>query len=233
MRGPFPSSNFILGRVATQPLRADAERNRGQLMNAALAVFAERGLDAPLDEIARRAGVGNATLYRRFPTRCELVAAVFLGAMREIADAARRALAEPDPWLALTGHLAFLCELQAGNRAVADLLAAEVSGMPELDRLRAQALGDLIVLIDRAQARGDLREDFSHEDVVLILMANAGLIERTAGTAPGAARRHLGYVLDGLRAPGSGAARLAAVPPPGEGQVAEAMCALGHRHGCA
>ena len=147
--------------------------------------------------------------------------------------AARRALAEPDPWLALTGHLAFLCELQAGNRAVADLLTAEVSGMPELDRLRAQALGDLTELIDRAQARGDLREDFSHEDVVLILMANAGLIERTAGTAPGAARRHLGYVLDGLRAPGSGAARPAAVPPPGEGQVAKAMRALGRRHGCA
>ncbi len=229
--GTTPQFETYTRDVATQPLRADAERNRCQLMTAALAVFAERGLDAPLDEIARRARVGNATLYRRFPARCDLIEAVFLGAMREIAAAARRARAEPDPWLALTGHLTFLCELQAGNRAVADLLTAEVCGVPELDRLRAQALGDLTELIDRAQARGDLREDFSHEDVVLVLMANAGLIERTAGTAPGAARRHLGYVLDGLRVPGSGAARPAAVPPPGEGQVAEARCALGHRHG--
>ena len=78
-------------------LRADAERNRCQLMTAALAVFAERGLDAPLDEIARRAGVGNATLYRRFPTRCDLVAAVFAGTLREVIAAARQHLAYADP----------------------------------------------------------------------------------------------------------------------------------------
>jgi len=228
-----------------QPLRADAERNRCQLMNAALSVFAERGLDAPLDEIARRAGVGNATLYRRFPTRCDLVAAVFLDVMREIADAGTGALAEPDPWAAFTGHLTFLCEMQAANRAIADLLTAAVSGMPELERLRAKALGALTELIDRAKACGDLRADFGHQDVVLILMANAGLIERTAGAAPGAARRHLSYVLDGLRAqvPGRAAARAGAqarepirapVPPsPGEEQVIEAMRDLGRRLGCA
>jgi AcrR family transcriptional regulator len=184
------------------PLRADAERNRCQLVNAALSVFAERGLDAPLDEIARRAGVGNATLYRRFPTRCDLVAAVFLSAMQEIVAAAAQALAEPDPWTAFTGHLTYLCEVQAANRALGDLLTSTVSGMPELERLRARALAALTELIDRAKAHGDLREDFSHEDVVLILMANAGLIERTAGPAPGAARRYLSYVLDGLRATG-------------------------------
>ena len=219
--------------MVTQPLRADAERNRCQLMNAALAVFAERGLDAPLDEIARRAGVGNATLYRRFPTRCDLVAAVFLGAMQEIVDAATRALAEPDPWTALTGHLVFLCELQAANRAIADLLTAAVSGMPELERLRAKALDALTQLIDRAKASGDLRADFGHEDVVLILMANAGLIERTAGAAPGAARRHLSYVLDGLRSPAPSPARAPAPPAPGQDQVVQAMRALGRRHGCA
>ena len=230
---PRPSGR---GEV-NQPLRADAERNRGQLMNAALAVFAERGLDAPLDEIARRAGVGNATLYRRFPTRCDLVAAVFLGAMQEIVDAAAQALAEPDPWTALTGHLVFLCELQAANRAIADLLTAAVSGIPELERLRAKALDALTQLIDRAKASGDLREDFGHEDVVLILMANAGLIERTAGTAPGAARRHLSYVLDGLRSPvlspARARARAPAPPSPGQDQVVQAMRALGRRHGCA
>lgn len=215
--------------MVTQPLRADAERNRCQLINAALAVFAERGLDAPLDEIARRAGVGNATLYRRFPSRCDLVAAVFLGAMQEIVDAATQALAEPDPWTALSGHLVFLCELQAANRAISDLLTAAVSGMPELERLRAKALDALTQLIDRARASGDLRQDFGHEDVVLILMANAGLIERTAGTAPGAARRHLSYVLDGLRSP----ARAPAPPSPGQDQVVQAMRALARRHGCA
>ena len=216
--------------AGTAGMRADARRNRQRLLAAALAAFTEHGADdASLDEIARRAGVGNATLYRRFPTRCDLVAAVFLGAMQEIVDAAGRALAERDPWTALTGHLTFLCELQAANRAIADLLTTAVCGMPELERLRAAALDALTELIDRAKAHGDLREDFGHEDVVLILMANAGLIERTAAAAPGAARRHLGYVLDGLRAP----ARAPAAPPPGEGQVIEAMRALGRRHGCA
>ena len=215
-------------RVVPQPLRADAERNRCQLMNAALAVFGERGLDAPLDEIARRAGLGNATLYRRFPTRSVLIAAVFCGTMQEVVDATGRALAEPDPWTALAGQLVFLCELQAANRALADLLTAAVSGTPKLERLRAEALDGLTRLIDRAKASGDLRGDFGHGDVVLILMANAGLIERTAGTAPGAARRHLGYVLDGLRA--SNPAPVP--PPPGEDQVIEAMRALGRRYGC-
>jgi AcrR family transcriptional regulator len=209
-------------------LRADAARNRSQLLEVARALFAERGLDVPLDEIARRAGVGNATLYRRFPTRCHLVAAVFTDALREIVSAAERALAEQeDAWDAFAGHLIFLCETQAANRGIADLLTSAVSGSPELERLRGLAFDSLAVLIDRAKASGDLRADFRHEDVVLILMANAGLIDRTA-PAPEASRRHLGYVLDGLRAP----ARSPAAPPPGQGQLLEAMRALGKRYGC-
>ena len=87
--------------------------------------------------------------------------------------------------------------------------------------------------LDRAKASGDLREDFGHEDVVLILMANAGLIERTAGAAPGAARRHLSYVLDGLRSPAPSPARAPSPSSPGQDQVVQAMRALGRRQGCA
>lgn len=110
---------------------------------------------------------------------------------------------------------------------MADLLTSRVSGALELERLRERAYDGLGLLIDRAKASGDLRADFRHEDVVLILMANAGLIERTAA-APGAPRRHLGYVLDGLRAP----ARTPAARPPGRHQVIESMRALGKRYGC-
>lgn len=209
-------------------LRADAARNRSQLIEEARLLFAERGLDVPLDEIARRAGVGNATLYRRFPTRCHLVAAVFADALREIVGAAEKALAGPeDAWDAFTAYLTFLCETQAANRGIADLLTSAVSGSPDLERLRGQAFDGLARLIDRAKASGGLRPDFRHEDVVLILMANAGLIERTA-PAPEAPRRHLGYVLDGLRAP----ARSPAAPPPARDQVIESMRALGERYGC-
>lgn len=214
--------------MSTPSLRADAERNRRQLVDTARVVFAERGLDAPFDEIARRAGVGNATLYRRFPTRCELVAAVFVDTMRQVVEAGDRALTEQDPWTAFTQHLTFLCELQAGNRALADLLTATVTGVAELEQLRRQAFDSLRLLIDNAHASGDLRPDFGHDDVALILMASAGLIERTAA-APTAWLRHLGYVLDGLRAPG----HTPAAPSPGEQQILHAMSALAERYGCA
>src|SRR5690349_13283257 len=99
--------------MSNSGLRADAERNRRHLVEAARLVLAERGLEAPLDEIAKRAGVGNATLYRRFPSRGELIAAVFGDTLRDVVAATARALAEPDPWTAFAGHLEFLCGLQA------------------------------------------------------------------------------------------------------------------------
>jgi len=94
-------------------LRADAERNRAALLAAAREIFGEHGLDASLDEIARRAGVGNATLYRRFPTRRDLIAEVFAGQMTEYVELAEHALREPDPWAAFVGYLTRLFELQA------------------------------------------------------------------------------------------------------------------------
>jgi AcrR family transcriptional regulator len=211
-----------------QALRADAERNRRQLVRAAGAVFAERGLDAPLDEIAKRAGVGNATLYRRFPTRCQLIGAVFADTLREVVAASERALAEADPWASFAGHVTFLCRLQAGNRALADLLTSRISGVEELERLRGRAYDGLVALIDRAKASGDMRADFRHEDIVLLLMANAGLLERTAATAPTAWERHLGLLLDGLRAPGA----TPAPSGPERGEVLRAMQQLAERYGC-
>jgi AcrR family transcriptional regulator len=189
--------------AGTSPcLRADAARNRKLLVDAARTVFGERGLDAPLDEIARRAGVGNATLYRRFPRRRDLVAAVFVDTMRSVVAAATRAQEEADPWAAFAGHVEFLCSLQAGNRALADLLTSAVVGVPELEDLRTQAFDGMVRLIDRAKAAGVLRADFRHEDLVLLLMANAGLVMRTADAAPNAWHRHLGYLMAGLRGTG-------------------------------
>ncbi|MDG4826718.1 TetR family transcriptional regulator [Asanoa sp. WMMD1127] len=184
-------------------LRADAERNRRQLLDAARAVFAARGLDAPLDDIARRARVGNATLYRRFPRRRDLVGAVFVEPLREVVATARAALTEQDPWRAFASHLSYLCELQSRDRALAELLTARMSEVDELDDLRDIAFDCLVELVDRARAAGAVRPDVDHADVVLILMANAGLVERIAASAPDAWRRHLSYVLDGLRPTGA------------------------------
>jgi AcrR family transcriptional regulator len=179
--------------------RADVVRNRCALVSAAADVFAAQGLDAPLDDVARAAGLGNATMYRHFPTRSVLVEAVFEDVLTQIIESARQYAAEPDAWTAFEGHLRFLCGLQARDRGLADLLVSTLPAAPQVERLRVEALAGLSSLIGSAHKAGVLRSDFGHEDVVLILMANAGLLRRTRDHAPDAWERHLAFVLDGLR----------------------------------
>src|SRR5690242_5340581 len=121
-------------------LRADAERNRVALLAAAREIFGEQGLEASLDEIARRAGVGNATLYRRFPRRRDLIAEVFAGQMAEYVELAGAALDEPDPWTAFAGYVARICEMQATDRGLSELLVStEFDDDDRLAELRATA----------------------------------------------------------------------------------------------
>jgi AcrR family transcriptional regulator len=178
-------------------LRADAERNRTALLAAAREIFGEHGLDASLDEIARRAGVGNATLYRRFPSRRDLIAEVFAGKMSEYVDLAERALAEADPWTAFVGYLTRACEMQATDRGLSELLVN--AGFDDDDRLaelRATAQRGAMDVIKRAQETGALRADFTRHDIRLLMMANAGVATRSAD--PDAWRRHLALFLEGV-----------------------------------
>src|SRR5690242_18503189 len=158
-------------------LRADAERNRTALLAAAREIFGEHGLDASLDEIARRAGVGNATLYRRFPTRRDLIAEVFAGQMTGYVELAETALAEPDPWAAFVTYLTRLFEIQATDRGLSELLVT--SGFDEDERLAgllATAQRGATEVIHRAQAAGRLRADFTRRDLSLLMRANAGVL---------------------------------------------------------
>jgi AcrR family transcriptional regulator len=184
----------------TVELRADAARNRAAIVDAARAVFAEHGLDAPLDDIAKLAGTGNATLYRRFPTRGDLVAAVFADRMVEHVDAVERALADPDPWGGFASYVQAVGAMQARDRGIADLVTMDVSTAPDIERLRSQAFAGLVQLVERARFAGALRADFTTEDVVLLLMANAGLVERAHGITADASARLVHVLLDGFRA---------------------------------
>jgi AcrR family transcriptional regulator len=184
--------------MASRSLRADAERNRRQLLDTARVVLAERGLGAPLDEIARRAGIGNATLYRHFPTRDQLIAAVFADVLTDLREASQCALAEPDAWTGFAGFLTFLGELQARDRALADLLTSADAYVGDLAATHTEIFANLNQLIDNAQRTGQLRPDFDHQDVLLLLMANAGILHCAGDRAPTAWRRHLGYLLDSL-----------------------------------
>jgi AcrR family transcriptional regulator len=181
-------------------LRADAARNRAAIVEAAREVFADQGLDASLDEIARRAGTGNATLYRRFPSRGDLIAAVFAERMVEELDAVEAALADPDPWSGFASYVTAVGGMQARDRGIADLVTMDVTRAPEIDAFRARAFEGLVTLIDRARAAGVLRDDFTTQDVVLLLMANAGLVERAHDISAEASSRLVHLLLDGLRA---------------------------------
>jgi len=177
------------------PLRKDAERNRERIIAAARQAYAESGLDVSMAEVARRAGVGIATLFRRFPTREDLIDAVFADRMDAYLNTVTAALDDPDPWKGFTGYLTAICGMQAADRGVADLLTMTFPTAKALEAKRRCAYDGLVLLIDSAKQTGRLRLDFTPEDVVIILMANAGVISATGQAAPDAWRRLVGYLL--------------------------------------
>jgi AcrR family transcriptional regulator len=184
-------------------LRADAANNRSRILEAARTIFAERGIDVPLDEIARRAGVGNATLYRRFPTRELLVAAVFEARVAEYVDAATQALRAADPWAAFCQFAQRVFAMQAADRGLSEVLTMNAHTTDKLDALRQRAYDDFAELVRRARATGALRADFVPEDFILLVLANQGVLRGTGEAAPRASQRFLGFVLDACRAEGA------------------------------
>ena len=180
-------------------LRADAERNRQRIVEAARLVFAERGLDAPLDAIAQRAGVGPATLYRRFPRRDDLIVACFAPKLAEYAAAVEEALVAPDAWTGFCAFFEHVCAMQAADPGVQDVLTATFPTDRAVEEQRARAFARFGELVRRAQAEG-LRADFVPEDLVLLLMANAGVVRAMRDATPDAWRRFVGLMLDALRA---------------------------------
>lgn len=193
-------------------LRSDAERNRTRIVAAAREVFADEGLDVPMTAIARRAQVGIATLYRRFPTREDLVAAVFADRMDAYAAAITTALADPDPWHGFTTYVETVCAMQAGDRGFADVLTLSFPTAKALEATRDEAYRGFTELIARAKDTGRLRADFSPEDLVIVLMANAGVITATGDAAPDTWRRLVAYLLQAFGT--AGPAPLPPVPPP-------------------
>jgi len=213
---------------ASNRLRADAARNRAAIVAVARDVFAEQGLEAPLELIAARAGVGIATLYRRFPTREKLVAAALTDKVAEYAEAAEQALAVADPWSGFAGFVQRICELQASDRGLSDLLSMTLSADEQIEQLRRKANDRVITLIERAKADGTLRQDFAGEDLVLLLIATAAVMHVTGADAPGAWRRFVALALDAFRRQDS-----PGLPePPTTAQMTRAMLRLAAERGC-
>jgi AcrR family transcriptional regulator len=190
-------------------LRADARRNRRRLIEAAGQLCRERGLDASLDEIARRAGVGNATLYRHFRTREALWEAAFAEVADLLGQIGRRVVTIEDPWAALVAFFDEVCVATADNQGLRELIARGMPGSSALTELRLRANELLRTLLERAQHAGVVRADISLTDLALMLHATLSVVPAIASVAPGAWRRHLAITLDGLRP----RADSAALPP--------------------
>jgi AcrR family transcriptional regulator len=196
--------------TAAKPLRRDAAENREKLLDAATRVFAERGLDASVDEVAREAGVGMGTLYRRFPHKQDLIDELVGGVRRSLLELAVGAAAVTDG-TGLEQLLVGVGELQAGQPGCLPQLwthsDAEAGVMAEFRAI-------LATLLARAQDAGRVRRDAVSTDVTMAMWSLRGLIEMTRDTAPDAWRRHLELLIAGLRPPLDGPfdAPLAAAP---------------------
>ena len=163
-------------------LRADAQRNLDRLLDVAGECFAERGLDVSVDEIAKRAGVGHGTVFRNFPSKDALVVAVLAGQIKALQAAAEEALARPDGGEAFVGFFRLIAATYADNRCLIEGLE-RCSGSLE----KAELVGAVERLVERAQRAGALRRDVTAEDVLNLVPTAA---------------RYPEIVLAGLRPPG-------------------------------
>ena len=200
--------------------RRDARRNHAALVTAAGAAFAQDGVDTRLDEIARRAGVGTATLYRHFPNRGALVEAIFAERVDEFFALAEGALEEPDAWAGLVGSWRRRSSFRAETAFCSEIFVRYPPGEGLLGETRQQLRELFEKVVGRAHAQGVLRPDFGVPDLALVLWSFAPVIDATAEVAPTAWRRHLHWLLDGLRPEG---ATPQSEPPLDEEQFAEAM----------
>jgi AcrR family transcriptional regulator len=203
------TENRALGVLA---LRADAARNRALIVAAAAEVFAERGLDASTAEIADRAGVGEATVYRRFPTKDDLIAAIIATQMEETLKVASECLREPDPWRGIERFLFEIGERANADQGLSDSAKEGCVASVELAPLRKRLLDVCGELVRRGQRAGVVRKDVTGQDLIFLIAASGSL-----GKLPfpdlreDLWKRYLGLLLDGLRP--EGATKLRPGPP--------------------
>ena len=212
--------------VTTPPARVprrDRARNREALLAAAREVFAEHGLGASLQQVARDAGVAIGTLYRHFPTRDDLLVAVFADKLELVADTGEQALADSDPWAGFVRFVETLCALAAEDLGFNELTSIDRPARGGAAAVRARIHRLWQRLLTRAQETGTLRPDLVLNDMFVLLWSQSRIIEATYGVAPGAWRRHLYLMLDAYRAD---RARPLPEPPLNRGQMEQATARL-------
>jgi len=197
--GPtLPTSEDLPDEGVPRKPRADGQRNRERLLEAAKAAFADAGSDVSLEEIARRAGVGIGTLYRHFPTRDAIVEAVYRREVLQLADSAVRLLGLLPAGEALHEWMRLFVDYIATKKVIASALGSIVGGLSELYASSGALITNAMsMLVERAIASGDIRPDVDPADLL------RALVGFTYGAAsPGwqsSALRLIAILMDGLR----------------------------------
>jgi AcrR family transcriptional regulator len=206
-----------MNEAASRPLRKDAARNRALLVQAAREVFAERGLEASMDDVAHRAGLGVGTAYRHFANKYELAQAIMSEAIEQVYDLVDAAVAMDDAWAGLVSFVEGTTELQSSDRGLREVLMG-VHDAEQMEQVSERLSGPLRELVERAKDAGAVRPDVESTDIGLVVMMLCMVADVTGDASPELWRRYLPMMLDGLR---SGAAP--SVPPLSDDLLRKAM----------
>lgn len=194
-----------------RPLRADAERNRRRLLEAAESMFREQGLEVSVGEIATRAGVGRGTLFRNFPTKEQLIAAIVVERMGEASESGRARFGAADPAEALFDFLGEIAGRQQLDRCMFEAVADTFLANDDIRAAYAEVLGTLDELLKRGQSAGAVRADIGALDVMLLVKGVCQASSAFASIDPGIGERHLDLIRAALSTP--------AVPRPLRGRT--------------
>jgi AcrR family transcriptional regulator len=191
------TSDEVLEAVdGEKPMRADARRNRERLIVAAREVFAEQGVDASMEAVARKAGVGVGTLYRHFPNRIDVVEAVYQDDVQELAEAAQHAVSTLDPGPAVAAFFEAYIRYAGTKKVLLTELRQAFEKHPDLkSRARETIASSFDIVIERAKQAGVVRDDVSGSDVMQLLTP----ICTNETLSADQTRRLVGMILDGLR----------------------------------
>ena len=185
-------------------LRADAARNRERIIAAAAAVFADRGLDAATAEIAHRAGVGEATLFRRFPTKDDLIDAIIETRMEEVATLVDAAADDPDPTVALERVMQVLVKQFSRDKGFFEAAGERCMNDPKFQAQRERGLAAVGRLLKRAQDAGAVRRDLSPSDISFLAGSAMYAMEVSKpGLRDDLWKRYLRVILDGMKPEGA------------------------------
>jgi AcrR family transcriptional regulator len=186
--------------TSARPLRKDAELNRERLLAAARELFATRGLEVTLNDIAHHAGVGVGTAYRRFANKEEVIDALFEEGLEDVATVAHEALAAADAWDGLVLFLERSLHMQFGDRGLNQIMNNTALGRDRISDARDRIAPLIRELVERAKAEGVVRPDLDQSDLIFMQLGLSAIMESSRAIEPQLYTRYLAMFLDGIRA---------------------------------